>query len=167
MCCLVATHSYFLLFVIYLMLNVPISICPSILSPPVFLFMSLFFGWIFTSSQTLASSSRITIWSNSRPFLSVSLYFCLCVCAHVFCPLSVFPRCQQPSVWPRLPLSVALLWDQLPLFEWVWTKFSTRSHLVHPASIESPPWPLFLTCCLPKQHRPVSQPVSQPVTALT
>lgn len=33
MCCLVATHSYFLLFVIYLMLNVPISICPSILSP--------------------------------------------------------------------------------------------------------------------------------------
>lgn len=58
----------------------------------------------------------------------------VCVCTCVVCPLSVFPRCQQPLVWLCVSLSVVLLWDQLPTFEWAWTKFSTHSHHSRPAS---------------------------------
>lgn len=48
---------------------------------------------------------------------SLSLFLLVCVYVCMFCPLSVFPHCQQPSVWLCLPLSVALLWDQLLVFE--------------------------------------------------
>lgn len=61
----------------------------SFLSPPLCsLYVS---GLVFIFSKTLASCSKITIWSNSRPFLPLFLR----VCVHT-CPLSVFPHCQQP-----------------------------------------------------------------------
>lgn len=50
-------------------------------------------------------------------FLSFCLCLCVCVCTCMFSLLSVFPHCQQPSFWLCLPLSVALLWDQLLVFE--------------------------------------------------
>lgn len=40
--------------------------------------------------------------------------------AAVFCPLAVLPRCQH-SHW-----SPSLIWDQLLVSEWAWTKFSAH-----------------------------------------
>lgn len=107
--------------------------------PSVFLFMSLFLAAFLHSVKPWPTVRESPYGPTAGPFsLSLSISACvrvLRVRTCVFCPLSVFPRCQQPSVWLCLPLSIALLWEQLPVFEWAWTKFSTHPHLVHPASI--------------------------------
>ena len=50
----------------------------------VFLYVCVI-GHIFAFSEILAPYLKITIWSNSRPFLSLSVSFLLCVlmCAHM------------------------------------------------------------------------------------
>lgn len=97
----------------------------SFLSPASFLYVSVFLApFSYSVKPWPPSFKNQHMVHNSRP-LSVSLSLSssppspsfLCAHACSVCPLSVFPHCQQPSVWLCLPLSAALLWDQMLVFE--------------------------------------------------
>lgn len=105
--------------------------------PSVFLFMSLFLAAFLHSVKPWPTVRESPYGPTAGLFsLSLSLFLLVCVfcvCAHV---CSVLYQCFLVVSSHRSGCrSIALLWDQLPVFEWAWTKFSTHPHLVHPASI--------------------------------
>lgn len=95
--------------------------------PCLSLYVSVF-GFIFTLSKALAPCLRITVWFNSRPFLSLASSSRVCVVGVRSVLYQRFLIVSSHRSGCVCPPSVALLWDQLLVFERARTKFSSHSH---------------------------------------
>lgn len=116
------------------------------------------FGCFFTFSKTLAPCLRLHHMVQQQAFLSLSLsaVYSKCVCLPFVSFNSVFSLSEAIGT----TVMASLCGFCFRITAWCLndpgSSAHTHTYLVHPAFIETHPWPFVLSRCLSEQHGPVS-----------